>query len=121
VELRLVRETDRFDDACRFFGEVLGWPVTHEWDGGPHHRGRIFGFGDSGRIELLEVAPGDSRPVDGVFCSAECADVSDVHERVVAAGIGIDDPMADRPWGHRSFAVIEPTGMRLVFFQRLDG
>lgn len=120
MELRVVRETDRFEEACAFFGELLGWPVTHEWDDGPHHRGRIFGFGDSGRIELLEVAPGDARPVEGIFCSAETDDVVALHARIVAAGVPIDDPLADRPWGHRSFAVIEPSGMRLVCFQRIS-
>ena len=116
-----MRETDRFDEACAFFGELLGWPVTHEWDDGPQERGRIFGFGDSARIELIEVAPGDARPVQGVFCSAETADVATLHDRIVVADVPIDDPLADRPWGHRSFAVVEPTGMRMVFFERLPG
>jgi hypothetical protein len=28
MELRIVRHTDRFDDACHFCGSVLGWPIT---------------------------------------------------------------------------------------------
>jgi len=120
MELRVVRETDRFDEACAFFGELLGWPVTHGWDDGPHQRGRIFGFGDSARVELIEVTPGAARRIEGVFCSFECDDVAAVHDRITGADVPIDDPLADRPWGHRSFAVIEPSGMRLVCFQRIS-
>ncbi|MEK7425532.1 MAG: VOC family protein [Actinomycetota bacterium] len=112
MEFRVVRTTDCFDEACRFYGETLGWPVTREWtDGG---RGRIFGYGDVGRIELME---GAQQPVSGVILSVETDDVHALHDRLVAAGVAIDEPMAERPWGHRNVGVVDPTGLSVVFFQ----
>ena len=109
MELRVVRVTDRFDDACAFYGDVLGWPATREWEGG-----RIYGYGDVGRIELMR---GDPSPVEGVFLSVEVDDVAATFERVTAAGVDVAEAMSDKPWGHRSFGVIEPSGVKVVFFQ----
>lgn len=114
VELRVVRITDRFDEACRFYGEVLGWPVTREWD--DHGRGRIFGYGDVGRVELIE---GDAAPVTGLFVSIETDDVADLHRRFVDTGIEVVQPLADQPWGHRNMGVVDPAGVTLIFFQVL--
>src|SRR5687768_5387610 len=112
MELRLVRVTDRFDDGCAFYGDVLGWPVTRQWD--DHGRGRIFGYGDAARVELIEGEPTD---VQGVFVSVEVDDVAALHRRLEDAGHRPDGDPADQPWGHRSFPVTDPTGLRLVFFQ----
>lgn len=116
MELRIVRLTDRFDDACRFYGEVLGWPVTREWPAdGDQGRGRIFGYGDVGRMELIEVPA--AGPVTGVFLSIEVADVAALAERLLAGGVPLLRGLADQPWGHRNVAVLDPTGIELVFFQ----
>ena len=90
MELRIVRHTTRFDAACRFYGDVLGWPVTREWPAGDGQgRGRIFGYGDTARVEFA------------------------------AAGVPILRGLADQPWGHRNLAVHDPTGLEVVFFQPL--
>jgi catechol 2,3-dioxygenase-like lactoylglutathione lyase family enzyme len=120
MELRVVRTTDRFDETCRFYGEVLGWPVTKEWDADEGQgRGRIFGHGASARIELIELLTGSPEPVAGVFVSAEVDDVAAVADRLAAAGIALDAPLTVQPWGHRSLAVIDPIGLRVVLFEVL--
>lgn len=117
AELRVVRCTDAFDEACRFYGELLGWPVTKAWD--EPERGRIFGYGESARVELLEV--GTSSGVEGIFLSVQVDDVDAVHDRLVAAGVAVHQPLADQPWGHRSFGVTDPTGTVLVCFEDRAG
>lgn len=115
AELRVVRHTDRFADGCRFYGDMLGWPVTKSWeDPAP---GRVFGFGDSARVELLSVDSASCVPATGVALSVEVADVTAVHARLDGAGIGITQPLADQPWGHRNFGVVDPTGLPVVFFE----
>ena len=117
MELRVVRVTDRFDEACRFYGELLGWPVTKAWDADEGQgQGRIFGFGDSARVELIEGTP---EPVSGLMLAAEVADVAAVASTLTGAGIELVAPLADQPWGHRNLAVLDPTGVRLVLFQVL--
>jgi len=118
MELRIVRHTTEFDAVCRFYGEVLGWPVTREWPAGDGQgRGRIFGYGDVGRIEFIEHH--QQVPVSGVFLSIQHDDVAALHAALVAAGVAVLRELADQPWGHRNLAVIDPSGMELVFFQSI--
>ena len=118
MELRIVRHTTEFDAVCRFYGEVLTWPVTREWpaDDG-QGRGRIFGYGDVGRVELIEHH--QQVPVSGVFLSVEHDDIAALQASLVAAGVAMLRGLADQPWGHRNLAVLDPTGLEVVFFQVL--
>jgi len=116
MELRLVRHTTEFDAACRFFGDLLGWRVTREWPAGDGQgRGRIFGYGDVARVELIEQD--HEAPVTGLFLSVEHDDVAALHDKLTAAGVEVLRGLADQPWGHRNFAVVEPSGVEMVFFQ----
>lgn len=118
MELRIVRHTTRFDAACRFYGDVLGWPVTREWPAGDGQgRGRIFGYGDTARVELIEHTR--QAEVSGLFLSVEHPDVATLHDTFAAAGVPILRGLADQPWGHRNLAVHDPTGLEVVFFQPL--
>jgi catechol 2,3-dioxygenase-like lactoylglutathione lyase family enzyme len=120
MELRVVRHTDHFDDACRFWGDALGWPVTHEWPAGDGQgRGRIFGYGATARVELIEVGEPPA-PVRGVFLGAQVDDVAAVRTRLSEAGYTLLRELADQPWGHRNLAVIDPSGIELVLYQVLD-
>lgn len=116
MELRVVRHTDRFDTACRFWGELLGWPVTRQWAAeGGQGRGCIFGYGDTARVELIEVDRAVA--VTGVRLGVQVDDVAAVHARVVAAGHTPTLELADQSWGHRSFAVVDPSGIDVTLFQ----
>jgi len=113
MELRVVRHTTAFDAASSFYGDLLGWPVTRTWD--QPTRGRIFGYGDVSRIELLEA--GAVVDVEGVFIAVEHPDVDALADHLADHGIEIFQPVADQPWGHRNVGVVDPTGLRVVFFQ----
>lgn len=122
MELRVVRRTDHFDEACHFYGDVLGWPVTKEWSAeGDNPRGRIFGFGPSARVELLEVPLGAADPVQGVELSAQVDDAVAVAQRIEAAGLVLSVAVRDTPWGHRACSIVDPCGVRVTLFQVLDG
>ena len=116
MELRIVRLTDRFDASCRFWGEVLGWPVTRQWPADDDQgRGRVFGFGETARVELIEVDT--AVPVTGVRLGIEVQDVAAIHDRIIAAGHSPSHGLADQSWGHRNFSVVDPSGIELTFFQ----
>lgn len=120
MEIRIVRTTDRFDDTCAFYGDVLGWPVTHQWPADEHQgRGRLFGFGTA-RIELIEIVDGSAAvPLQGAFLSVQVDDARAVHDRLVAAGHPIDAELAVQPWGHRSLTTHDPAGASIVFFEKI--
>jgi uncharacterized glyoxalase superfamily protein PhnB len=42
-----------------------------------------------------------------------------LHAALVAAGVAVLRELADQPWGHRNLAVVDPSGMELVFFQSI--
>jgi predicted enzyme related to lactoylglutathione lyase len=112
-ELRLVRNTDRYDDAVAFYRDVLAWPVVRSWTEGG--RGCLMGYSDTAVVELLEVD--GAEPVTGVFVSIEVHDVDAVARRLADGGVPITQPIADQPWGHRSIGVTDPTGLPVVLFQ----
>jgi len=53
-------------------------------------------------------------------CYVEVAAVDALHDRCVAAGATIANPLTDHPWGLRDFVVEVPGGHRVAFGQRLD-
>jgi catechol 2,3-dioxygenase-like lactoylglutathione lyase family enzyme len=118
MEIRLVRLTDRFDEACAFYGDLLGWPITHQWPADEHEgRGRLFGYGNA-RIELIEIVDGHApQPLAGGFLSVQVDGVTALRDRIVTAGHMLDTDVAEQPWGHRSFSVHDPAGAKLVFFE----
>ena len=103
--------SSRFDESVRFYGEQLGWPVTKEFPGG-----RIFGFGEQARVEILDD-PGAAPST--AMCAMAVDDADALAARLAAAGVPITQPPTDQPWGHRNMAVVDPNGMRLVFFHEL--
>ena len=107
----MVVSSARFDESVRFYGEQLGWPVTKEFPGG-----RIFGFGEQARVEVLDDP---SAPPSTAMCAMAVADADALADRLAAAGVTIVQPPTDQPWGHRNLAIVDPNGMRLVFFHEL--
>ena len=105
--------------ATAFYRDLLGLPVHEEWDA-PDGRGTLFSAG-GGVIEVVEDSPHHPAVTPhGVSVAIEVADVDDLHGRVAAAGVTPTDPLANRPWGHRSFAIEDPSGLPLTFFQVLE-
>ena len=108
--LRVVFETDRYDDSVAFYSDVLGLDVADSWDG-PTARGCLFAWGGA----LVEFFEGDWVE-SGTRLAMEVADADAEHARLVAAGADPQDP-ADMPWGHRSVFLVDPPGNELNFFQ----
>jgi catechol 2,3-dioxygenase-like lactoylglutathione lyase family enzyme len=120
AELRVWTQTADYDASYAFYGKGLGLEVHDEWDG-PDGRGALFALA-GGLVEVTEAAPGtrpDAVRPRHVALSAEVDDAVACHDRVVAAGIPVAEPLAVQPWGHRSFAIVDPNGLRLVFFEKL--
>ena len=108
-EFRVVRNTDRFTDACHFYGEVLSWPLTKQWD--EPSKGRIFGYGDAARVELLD----DRRRLPRADVGRVRLDRGRRHRggarrRSPPTMSRSPSRSADQPWGHRNFGVTDPTG-----------
>ena len=58
------------------------------------------------------------RPPTGIEVVLEVDDLRAEHDRVVAAGWPLEEPMQDRPWGLTDFRIIDPVGHYLRITSR---
>jgi lactoylglutathione lyase len=126
-ELRLAFTVENYDEAVRFYRDVLGLPVIQEWEQ-PTGSGAIL---DAGRA-TLEVLSSDQtdhvddvevgrRGVSGpVRLALEVEDSVAAAENLVDAGAErLSEPVVT-PWSHRNVRLRAPDGMQLTLFTVLD-
>jgi lactoylglutathione lyase len=126
-ELRVALTVEQYQDAVRFYRDVLGLSVIEEWES-PTGSGAVL---DAGRatLELLsrdqtdhvdEVEVG-RRGVSGpVRLALEVEDSVATAERLVGAGAEqLFEPVVT-PWSHRNVRLRAPDGMQLTLFTVLD-
>ena len=115
--LTVVRHTERFAAMTHFYGELLGMRPVETWDR-PDGRGTVFAPAGSARgvhIEVLDMPGGTTAgsPPLGIVLSLFVADVRAVHDQVVRRGALVVRGLEDTPWGHRSFGLDDPDGLRI--------
>jgi catechol 2,3-dioxygenase-like lactoylglutathione lyase family enzyme len=116
--MRVLIGTTDFEGSCAFYRDILDFPLHEVWDD-PDGRGALFDSG-AGLIEVVEDSPDHpALPPQGVSIAIEVATVDTLYERLRQLGVAFADPIGDRPWGHRSFSLDDPAGLRLTFFQVL--
>ena len=121
---RVVRHTRNFDQMLRFYQDILGMTCIYGWDH-PSNRGALLSLGDkmgNSAIEVLdleELAVPDTPPVN-LELSIEVQDVAEWHDRLVGAGVPISRGLEDTPWGHRSFGIDDPDGLRIWIYQEIE-
>lgn len=114
-DFRFLLTTNDYAGTLAFYGDTLGLAVHDSWDD-PDDRGTVFRAA-AGMIEVFEDSP--HHPAEaprGVRVAIEVDDALALEARLRAAGVPITDPLADRPWGHRSFTAEDPNGLPLTFF-----
>jgi uncharacterized glyoxalase superfamily protein PhnB len=119
----VVRYTDRFDEMARFYRDTLGWTPTDGWDRGPDDRGLFVSPGPSmTHVEILhlgDVVDRDAGPPANVTLAVEVDDADQLLDQLVDRGVAIARGLETTPWGHRSFGVDDPDGLRIWFFHEV--
>lgn len=121
-ELRMVVTVDEFDEAFRFYRDVLGLTLAAEWDTEMGH-GVLFEVG-RGTLELFDRRQQESidtleagRPTSGdVRLAIAVDDVDGTANRLIADGTPAMGPPFDAPWGDRIARLQTPHGMQLTLF-----
>lgn len=119
--LSIVRHTQNYQAMLNFYGQQLGFLPTRSWDK-PGNRGTLFAIGGDVAhtvvevLELGEEAIAGGKPVNLVL-SIEVDRVDDWHDWLVRSGVEIAREIEDAPWGHRSFGIDDPDGLRIWFYQ----
>lgn len=123
-QVSIVRHTHNYEAMKRFYRDSLGMKITEEWDH-PANRGTLLSFGGKSTntvievIELGEEAVPGVKPVN-VVLSIEVDAVDKWHDQLNKRGLTIARGLEDAPWGHRSFGIDDPDGLRIWYYQDMN-
>jgi len=106
----LVRPRD-FEVSRAFYRDTLGLHLYREFAGG---RGLVFFLG-GGFLELSGSHPHPSP--SGIAIWLQVRDLNETHDRLVAAGVVIDEPPTKKPWDLHEMRARDPDGLELVFVE----
>lgn len=113
----LVRHTDNFEAMRHFYADQLGFTPIQSWDR-PGNRGTVLSAGGNAAVELLSMhdltVPGATPANTALSLEVDNADAW--LAALQARGVRIARGLEDMPWGHRSFGVDDPDGLRLWFY-----
>lgn len=123
-QLRLVVETDDYDDAVRFYRDVLGMPEAMAFAEGGQDRVAIL---EAGRATLELATPDHARAVDraeGVDgrgprlrLALEVDDAEHTTSEASSAGAAVVGPPVLTPWMSRNSRLEAPGGLELTLFE----
>jgi catechol 2,3-dioxygenase-like lactoylglutathione lyase family enzyme len=121
---RFAYQTDKYLETCNFYEHKLEFKLEHSWDRNEHDKGALFKAG-SGLIEVL-LRPDDEahrhegldyRRPQGAHMCIQVWNIDERFEKYQSIGIPFEQEIVDQPWGHRSFSILEPNGIVIMFFQ----
>ena len=125
-EFRIGFHARDYERTTSYYRDGLGLPVVESWDHGPDAQGSLFQAG-SGLIEVLKLpsqqepdSVWDFREPQGVWIAIEADDVDAWYAAVVEKGLPIKEPMTNQEWGHRSFRLVDPNGIEVYVFSKVE-
>ncbi|HML23731.1 MAG TPA: VOC family protein [Aggregatilinea sp.] len=118
--LRVVRRTADFDAMLHFYRDLLGMTPVTNWDR-PGDRGAILSPVAGAPAVEFEIMDTEGWTVEGVKpsnieVSIEVDDADAWMARLAGAGVPIARGLENTPWGHRSFGIDDPDGLRLWLY-----
>jgi catechol 2,3-dioxygenase-like lactoylglutathione lyase family enzyme len=127
LQLRLVVETEDFDEALTFYRDVLGLREEAAFEGEGDARVVIL---DAGRATLELANPAQVRMIDDVEVGRpasskyrvafEVADSARTTAALAAAGAEVIAPPVETPWRSLNARLAAPAGLQITIFQELD-
>ena len=128
LQMRLVVEADDYDEAVRFYRDVLGAEQELQVDGEDGERVTIL---DVGRATLELSTPEQVDMIDRVEVGRrvsprlrvafEVHDVQGATDDLVGAGAELIAPPRLTPWESRNSRLDAPGGLQITLFEELTG
>jgi predicted enzyme related to lactoylglutathione lyase len=126
-QLRLVVEADDYEEAVRFYRDVLGLPEEEAFEADGGARVMIL---DAGRATLELANPAQKRMIDDVEVGRQVAprlrvafevdDTDAVTQRLADAGGDVVAPPTRTPWESLNARLDAPAGLHITVFQELS-
>ena len=128
LQMRLVVEADDYDEALRFYRDVLGLRQAEAYEGEGGARVAIL---EAGRATLELANPAQKRMIDEVEVGRagvapkyrvafEVVDTAAVTDELVSAGAELIAPPVETPWRSLNARLAAPAGVQITIFQELD-
>jgi catechol 2,3-dioxygenase-like lactoylglutathione lyase family enzyme len=128
LQMRLVVEADDYDEALRFYRDVLGLRQAEAYEGEGGARVAIL---EAGRATLELANPAQKRMIDEVEVGRagvapkyrvafEVRDTAAVTDELVGAGAELIAAPVETPWRSLNARLAAPAGVQLTIFQELD-
>ena len=127
LQMRLVVEADDYDEAVRFYRDVLGLPEQAAFEGDGEARVAIL---EAGRATLEIANPAQKRMIDEVEVGRpvapkirvafEVADSARTTDRLVEAGAELIAPPVETPWRSLNSRLAAPAALQITLFQELE-
>jgi catechol 2,3-dioxygenase-like lactoylglutathione lyase family enzyme len=97
-----------------FYCETLGFEQVHASP-------REYGIVERGPVELHFWSTDEAALPKASGCRIEVTGIDGLYSRCQAAGVvHPNGGLADKPWGTREFAILDPDGNLLTFHQSTD-
>ena len=126
-QLRLVIEADDYEEAVRFYRDVLGLREEEAFEGPGGARVSIL---DAGRATLEIANPAQKRMIDDVEVGRpvapkmrvafEVSDSAATTDALVDAGAALVAPPIETPWRSLNARLAAPAGLQITIFQELE-
>jgi len=100
-------------EALAFYRDKLGFTVSFTWEEPPRYL--CLCLGDAA-IHLNAYVPPAGPSAVCIFCKG----IDALYAQLTARGVNIIEPIDDRDYGMRDFAVADPDGHRLIFGQSIS-
>jgi len=127
TQLRLVVETDDFEEAVAFYRDTLG--LTEEFYVESEGGARVMAL-QAGRATLEIVNPSQRRLIDqlevgrevsrSIRVAFQVADATSVTARLAAAGADLIAPPTETPWRSLNSRLEAPAGLQITLFEELE-
>lgn len=106
--------------ACKeFYVKYMGAVVTFDYDWYS-----VVAFGDKKQFALSFMAPQGNEAIfveKGITLNFCVKNVDEEYQRlIVREGLKAIRPLADNPWGDRSFAILDPLGNVLYIYSEIE-
>ena len=127
LQMRLVVEADDYDEAVRFFRDVLGLREEESYRGSGDARVALL---DAGRATLEIANAAQKRMIDEVEVGRqvaprlrlafEVADGRGVTDELVAAGADLIAAPTQTPWRSLNARLGVPAGLQITIFEEVE-
>ena len=128
LQMRLVVEAADYDEAVRFYRDVLGAPVELQVDGDAGEKVTILDVGratleisNPAQVDLIDRVEVGRRVSPHLRVAFEVVDAEAVTAELVEAGAELVAPPTVTPWDSLNSRLQAPGGLQLTVFQERAG